>query len=437
MIYLSRFILTILFISMFAGACSDSGPTGSDNEDEQETITYNVEVNVTPSESGTISPSENSSFEDGETIQFQANPEDGYIFSGWSGDLESSENPLSLTIDRNYSLTANFELKNYELTLNTEGEGQVLEQVVQAKTTEYEHGTLVELTAEPDEGWRFIEWQGELEGSENPVQITIDNHIEITAVFEPLFTLHDNEVTVLCPYAEVGATGTINGIEYTKRSKELITPENASSTCTSGITDMSQLFYAESMFNEDISHWDVSSVTDMSEMFYYASRFNQELREWDVSNVENMTFMFRAAAAFNQDIGSWDVSDVTNMSSMFFNAINFNQDLGGWDLSSATNIGYMFRGAKTFNQDIGNWDVSNVTTMYALFALTESFNQDISGWDVGEVTNMGYMFSNALAFNQDLTSWCVQNIDSEPFEFISGNSVLEEENKPNWGTCPD
>lgn len=435
--YLPKLMLTLLLISIFAAACSDSGPTGADNEEDQETITYSVEIDITPLDSGTISPAGNNTFQDGETIQFQANPSDGYIFSGWSGDLESLENPFSLTIDQNYSLIANFELKNYELTINTEGEGQVLEQVVQAKTTEYEHGTLIELTAEPDEGWRFVEWQGELEGSENPVQISIENHAEITAVFEILFTLHENQITVLCPYAEVGATGTVNGIEYTKRSKDLITPENASSTCTSGITDMSQLFSSENHFNEDISHWDVSSVTDMSEMFLYAARFNQDISEWDVSNVENMTWMFRQATEFNQYIGDWDVSNVTTMSSMFFNTRDFNQDIGGWDLSSATNIGYMFRGAKSFNQDIGNWDVSNVTTMYALFSLTESFNQDISGWNVGKVTNMGFMFSDAVAFNQDLTSWCVRNIDSEPFEFSSGNSVLADDNKPIWGTCPD
>ena len=32
----------------------------------------------------------------------------GYLFSGWSGDLNSSENPLNLSIDSNLSLVANF-----------------------------------------------------------------------------------------------------------------------------------------------------------------------------------------------------------------------------------------------------------------------------------------------------------------------------------------
>eukprot|EP00963_Diacronema_lutheri_P014621 scaffold3371_cov802-Pavlova_lutheri.AAC.1 len=52
------------------------------------------------------------------------------------------------------------------------------------------------------------------------------------------FTLHPNGVTVLCPNAGFGETGTVNGVVYTKRTKEQITPANAATTCTSGITDM-------------------------------------------------------------------------------------------------------------------------------------------------------------------------------------------------------
>ena len=39
------------------------------------------------------------------------------------------------------------------------------------------------------------------------------------------------------------------------------------------------------------------------------------------------------------------------------------------------------------------------------------------------------------AFNQNLTEWCVSNITSEPENFAT-NSVLTEDNKPIWGTCP-
>ena len=132
------------------------------------------------------------------------------------------------------------------------------------------------------------------------------------------FYLAANGVTVMCPDADVGQTGEVNGIVYTKRSRSQINAlvaakdyASLSTTCTSGITDMPlpYLFAGVSLFNQDISSWDVSKVT-------------------------NMDRMFAGAAAFNQDISSWDVSSVTAMVDMFYNATSFNQDLSGWCVSN-------------------------------------------------------------------------------------------------------
>uniref|UniRef100_UPI000A424A40 BspA family leucine-rich repeat surface protein n=1 Tax=Rhodohalobacter halophilus TaxID=1812810 RepID=UPI000A424A40 len=223
--------------------------------------------------------------------------------------------------------------------------------------TEYEYGTVVELTANPAEGWTFIEWQGDLDGRENPAQITVEDTTRVTAFFEidqveKSFYLGDNGVTIMCPDAEVGDTGTINGLEYTKRSRDMITPENASATCTSGITYMSDMFRDEADFNEDISHWDVSNVTLMTGMFANAGSFNQNIGEWDVSNVTNMREMFLHSTSFNQDIGGWDVGSVTNMGNMFSEASSFNQDLSNWDLRNVMSTWQMFRHATSFNGDV-------------------------------------------------------------------------------------
>ena len=213
-------------------------------------------------------------------------------------------------------------------------------------------------------------------------------------------------VTCICDNAAVGGTGTVDGRNYTKRTKEQITSENAATTCTSGITDMNGIFDGANTFNQDISTWDTSNVTDMSFMFNNATAFNQDLNYWDVSNVTNMNGMFWNATAFNQDLNYWDVSNVTSMNGMFLNA-GSNQLIFNWDVSNVTDMGYMF-GANTFNQNISTWDVSNVT-------------------------NMSYMFQSATAFNQDLNSWDVDNVNN-CIDF-SGGAASWTLPKPNFTNC--
>ena len=62
---------------------------------------------------------------------------------------------------------------------------------------------------------------------------------------------------------------------------------------TTRVTNMSQMFYKNSSFNQDIGNWDTSKVTNMSWMFYSAQAFDQPLNNWDTSNVTSMIQMFR------------------------------------------------------------------------------------------------------------------------------------------------
>eukprot|EP00978_Attheya_sp_CCMP212_P024971 scaffold79426_cov35-Attheya_sp.AAC.2 len=68
---------------------------------------------------------------------------------------------------------------------------------------------------------------------------------------------------------------------------------------------MLAMFFDASVFNGDVSTWDVSSVTNMQEMFWRASAFNQDVSGWDVSNVTNMQAMFYDASVFNHSLCDW------------------------------------------------------------------------------------------------------------------------------------
>ena len=192
------------------------------------------------------------------------------------------------------------------------------------------------------------------------------------------------------------------------RNSAISTYGQINTWCTGAITDMSELFYNKTTFNDDISNWDVSSVTNMYRMFENTA-FNQDISYWNVSSVTNMSSMFERASAFNQDISSWDVRNVTNMREMFWEATAFNQPIEAWDVSSVTQMNTMF-GSSAFNQPLNNWDVSGVTGMSGMFQNTTAFNQPLNSWDVSGATSMNNMFWDATAFNQDIGSWDVSSV---------------------------
>jgi len=252
------------------------------------------------------------------------------------------------------------------------------------------------------------------------------------------FYLNANGKTCMCQHAAIGDSGIVNGITYTKRTRDQITQENAATTCTSGITNMAALFgylIADRTFNGDISTWDTSEVTNMAAMFESAAAFNQNIGNWNTSNVTDMSGMFAGATAFNQDIGGWNTSKVISMERMFFGAAAFNQDIGDWLTSSVTRMMEMFSETRRFNQDIGRWNTSSVIDMSRMFANAQVFNQDIGKWNTSNVFGMSYMFYNATAFSQNISRWCVTKITSLPTDFDTG-AKLGSPFKPIWGTCP-
>jgi surface protein len=184
------------------------------------------------------------------------------------------------------------------------------------------------------------------------------------------------------------------------------------------VTDMSSMF-EESVFNQDISAWNVEKVTNMRSMFF-SSHFNQDIGGWNVENVTDMSFMFEESV-FNQDIGAWNVENVTNMSFMFSNS-QFNQDIGAWNVENVTNMSFMFSNSQ-FNQDLSGWNVSKVTTMKFMFK-GSAFNQDLSGWNVEKVTDMSFMFADS-AFNQNISTWNVSKVTTMSRMF--NNSLFDQD----------
>ena len=373
----------------------------------------------------------------GSQVKLTALPATGWYFDSWTGNATGNTNPLTVDIDGSKTITAVFKRQKFDLTVTVVGEGIVTEEVV-VQPAQYDYETQVKLTAVPETGWEFTAWSGDLESTENPVTVTVEEAQNITATFTqlPSIYLDTNGITIKAnSWAVVGETELLDGVEYlivdyTMLRQMIANNENVTKVVTSKITNMNYLFDNKTTFNQDIGGWDVSSVTTMGGMFNNATSFNQDIGDWDVSSVTNMVGMFYRASNFNQDIGRWNVSSVTDMSYMFAYSYFFNQDIGDWDVSSVTNMASMFKSTLSFNQDIGGWDVSSVTNMQDMFYLAENFNRDIGDWDVSSVQDMTRMFYKAFEFNQDIGNWDVSSVTSMSYMFFQ--SIRFNQDIGNW-----
>lgn len=174
----NRIVLMLLALSvLFLSSCKK-------NSNNPATETFTLETTISPGEAGTVSPN-GGAYDKGSQVELSATANEGWVFSEWNGDLAGSSNPATITINQNMSVNALFEQLTHPLTVEVEGEGDVSEQIVNAKT-DYADGTTVELTANPAEHWEFVEWQGDLTGSENPETVTMDQAKTVTAIFEEI-----------------------------------------------------------------------------------------------------------------------------------------------------------------------------------------------------------------------------------------------------------
>lgn len=91
----------------------------------------------------------------------------------------------------------------------------------------------------------------------------------------------------------------------------------------------------------DLNFIDVSQVTDMSGLFDPVLGCYD--RDEDVGPVDFAELNRKAEkrSMFNGDISRWDVSNVTSMRSMFYNS-HFKGDISKWNMSKVVCKEYMF-----------------------------------------------------------------------------------------------
>ena len=172
-----RRIFYLIFLLVLA--CS------KDKDDAPEYVLKNYDVSIVSNEGGTVSYA-GGSIQAGQTVTVNATPSEGYQFTGWSGDVTGSENPLTVTVNSNINITANFERIKYVLNVGVVGSGQVSQTIVSSskKGEEYNAGTVIRLNANPNSGSLFTTWSGSTTETSSEIDITIDGTKSVTATFE-------------------------------------------------------------------------------------------------------------------------------------------------------------------------------------------------------------------------------------------------------------
>lgn len=137
---------------------------------------------TTSATNGSISLSESGdTFYKGTQLTLTATPDPGYEFNGWSGDLAGSDNTVSLTMDGDKNISALFvEIPSYTLTLIATNGSVSLD----PDGGSYFENTEVSLTATADPDYEFSGWGGDTSGTTNPLSITMNGDMSITANFD-------------------------------------------------------------------------------------------------------------------------------------------------------------------------------------------------------------------------------------------------------------
>ncbi len=153
--------------------------------------THVLTTAVSPAAGGTITPAAGThTYNEGDVVNVTATPAAGYTFSGWSGDC-SGDSDCSVTMDAAKSVTANFTINTYALTVTPAGTGAGTVTSSPGGITcgatcsaNFNYNTAVTLTATPETGSVFAGWSGGGCSGTGDCHVTMNAATTVTATFD-------------------------------------------------------------------------------------------------------------------------------------------------------------------------------------------------------------------------------------------------------------
>ena len=246
---------------------------------------YTLTTSASPSAGGSVSTNPGgTSFASGTQVTLTATPASGYTFSGWSGDASGTATSVTVTMDSNKTVTANFTpivITYYTLTTSASPSagGSVS---TNPGGTSFASGTQVTLTATPAGGYTFSGWSGDATGTATSVTVTMDSNKTVTANFAV------NQTVTTTRYEQDQSYLTYAGTWYTSSSRNYSSGSQKYASAFGAKVTATFLGNAVSYIATKASYYGYAKVTldgVSSYVSLYRSSLSYRQTVWSASNL--------------------------------------------------------------------------------------------------------------------------------------------------------
>ena len=171
------------------------GWEGNDSTSESLTVTINSDktiqalfelipsvqynLNISASVGGTVS-TEGGTYDEGTEVNITATPNEGYLFVGWDG-IEDTSNEITVLVSSNTTVIAIFQvIAQFTVTISASEGG-----TVSSIGGTFIEGEELSVEASPNTGYEFVRWE-EVDISTSSLTISVSSSISLTAIFSAL-----------------------------------------------------------------------------------------------------------------------------------------------------------------------------------------------------------------------------------------------------------
>lgn len=242
------------------------------------------------------------------------------------------------------------------------------------------------------EGWRFIDYKGDVINNDN-IKITKVNKLGYTGVKDAFGMFAQNVNLTL-----------VNNIDY-------------NNDWSKHVDDFSYLFYNNTSLNNINVDRLVTSNIKYLKATFKNNNFNTSITtsNWDMSNVRFTNHLFQNCVnLLTFDYSNWEINNIVNTSYMFQMTAQLNVDIdfSDWNTSNLIDASYMFNNSYQIGDvDMSNWDTSKLKYMSNMFNSCHMKILNLSNWDTSNVVDMSNAFDNTVLITElHLKNWTIHDI---------------------------